>query len=63
MSTTRNALMAFVVIVTLATVACQPTDPIVEAGARATHPVIDVPPGPTLLPNAAAPSASSATPR
>jgi hypothetical protein len=61
MSPTRNALFGFVVLVTVATVACQPTDPIAEGGLRPPHRVIDAPPGPTLLPNAPATAASAAT--
>ncbi|MEP7280609.1 MAG: hypothetical protein ABI696_01415 [Rubrivivax sp.] len=49
MPTPRNALYLFVAMLSLAVVACQPSDPIVEAGARVTHPVIQVPDGKTLL--------------
>lgn len=54
MQATRNALFAFALIVSLAAVACQPTDELIETGARATHPVIEVPEGPTMLPPARA---------
>ncbi len=52
MQATRNALFGFALIVSLAAVACQPTDELIETGARATHPVIQVPEGPTMLPPA-----------
>lgn len=76
MQATRNALFAFALIVSLAAVACQPTDELalVEPGARTAHPVIQVPAGPTMLPPApaapvaqpeppAAKTAQAATPR
>lgn len=72
MQATRNALFAFVLIVSLAAVACQPTDDLalIEPGARTAHPVIEVPAGPTMLPpSPAAPDtqadalAAAATPR
>jgi len=65
MHPTRTALLAFVVMVAVAAVACQPTDGMVERGARQAHPVIDVPEGPTLLPPAtpaAEPPARRGTP-
>ena len=63
MQATRNALFAFALIVSLAAVACQPTDELIETGARTTHPVIQVPEGPTMLPPARATAkAADATP-
>ena len=63
MHPTRTALLAFVVMVAVAAVACQPTEGLVEAGARQSHPVIEVPAGPTLLPPAPAPATETpATP-
>jgi hypothetical protein len=62
MQPTRTALFAFIVLVAVAAVACQPTDGLAEAGARQSHPVIEVPAGPTLLPPAepAAPASPQA---
>ena len=62
MQPTRTALFAFIVLVAVAAVACQPTDGLSEAGARQSHPVIEVPTGPTLLPPAepAAPASPQA---
>jgi ABC-type oligopeptide transport system substrate-binding subunit len=59
MHPTRTALLAFVVMVAVAAVACQPTEGLAEPGARQSHPVIDVPEGPTLLPPAPAPASTS----
>ena len=63
MHPTRTALLAFVVMVAVATVACQPTEGLAEPGGRKSHPVIEVPEGPTLLPpTPAAPAAPVGTP-
>ena len=61
MSLPRNALYPIVGALALAVVACQPSDPVVEAGARLSHPVIEVPEGKTLLP-VARPLAAPAAP-
>lgn len=52
MHPTRTALFAFSVMLAVAAVACQPTEGLAEAGARQSHPVIQAPDSPTLLPPA-----------
>lgn len=53
MHPTRTALFAFTALLAVAAVACQPTEGLAEAGARQSHPVIQTPDSPTLLPPAA----------
>jgi hypothetical protein len=50
MQATRNTLFGLVVMVAIAALACQPTDGLLEDGARSGHALIAVPASPTLLP-------------